>query len=206
MWVSVVFALGCNRGGGANNAPDVAPTSAPVAAPVTPSVAPAPDAAAVAPGDATTTTDATAAVTGDATAPAAPGATGDGPAEVARRYLELGGRGDLDGARALVVEPCRGGSVGDVSAVQMMGSRMTLSGVETSVASEEGDQARVRYTVRGSVHSRGGTATVLGMRVRTGALNIDGARQSGTLSMAREGGRWLVTCREATRRRRVLSE
>jgi hypothetical protein len=120
---------------------------------------------------------------------------------VARRYLELGARGDLDGARALVVEACRSGSVGDVAAVQLMGARMTLTSAETSVASQEGDTAQVRYTVRGSVHSRGGTATVLGMRVRTGSLNMDGVRQSGTLAMAREAGRWLVTCRQATRRR-----
>lgn len=121
-------------------------------------------------------------------------AVAEPPEAVARRYLELGARGDLVGAQALVVADCRQGPVGDVDAVKMMGGRMTLQRCETTVASREGDDARVRYEVAGPVHSDGGTTTLFGAQVRVGAVNIDNARQSGTLHLVQQSGRWLVTC------------
>ncbi|MFO0602251.1 MAG: hypothetical protein U0324_03705 [Polyangiales bacterium] len=125
--------------------------------------------------------------------PAAP--VDEAPEVVARRYLELGSRADLAGARALVVAECRQGPVGDVDAVKLMGGRMTLQSCETSVESRQGDDARVRYTVAGSVHSDGGTTTLFGAQVHVGGVNVENARQSGSLHLVRQGGRWLVTCR-----------
>lgn len=118
----------------------------------------------------------------------------EAPEAVARRYLELGARGDLDAVQALVVADCRRGPVGDVDAVKVMGGRMTLRSAETSVESLQGDDARVRYSVAGPVHSDGGTTTMFGAQVHVGAVHVDNAQQSGSLHMVRQGGRWLVTC------------
>ena len=118
----------------------------------------------------------------------------EAPEVVARRYLELGARGDLAGAQALVVADCRQGPVGDVDAVKMMGGRITLQGCETTVESRQGDAARVHYVVSGPLHSDGGTTTMFGAQVHIGAVNIENARQSGALQMVRRDGRWLVTC------------
>lgn len=121
-------------------------------------------------------------------------APAEAPDVVARHYLELGARNDLAGARELVVADCRQGPVGDVDAVKMMGGRMTLRRCETTVESTQGDDARVRYALSGSVHSDGGTTTIFGAQVHVGAVNINDAQQSGSLHLVRQSGRWLITC------------
>ncbi len=71
---------------------------------------------------------------------------------------------------------------------------MTLQSCETTVESRQGDNAQVRYTVAGSVHSDGGTTTLFGAQVRVNGVNIDNARQSGSLHLVQQGGSWLVSC------------
>lgn len=120
----------------------------------------------------------------------------EAPEVVARRYLELGGRNDLAGARALVVPDCQRGPLGEVDAVKMMGARMTVTRVETSVQSQSPTSAMVRYTVSGSVHAEHGTTTLFGAQVQINGVNIDHANQSGTLHMVKPQDRWLVTCHD----------
>lgn len=120
----------------------------------------------------------------------------EAPEVVARRYLELGGRNDLAGARALVVPDCQRGPLGEVDAVKMMGARMTVTRVETSVQSQSPTSAMVRYTVSGSVHAEHGTTTLFGAQVQVNGVNIDHANQSGSLHMAKVQDRWLVTCHD----------
>ena len=137
-----------------------------------------------------------AAVSASPAAPAPPAAT---PDEVAKQYLELGAKGDLSKISDLVDPTCAGTKVGEVDAVRMMGARMTLTETTTSIEIADAAQAKVKYTVKGSIDAKEAkTETdILGKKVeiRASGLTMAGVTQSGTLTLKKAGERWVVTCK-----------
>jgi len=135
-----------------------------------------------------------AAATSAAAAPAPP-TTPDGVAKV---YLELGAAGDLSKIKDLVDSKCHATKVGDVDAVKMLGARMTLTETTTSVESEAGDTAKVKYVVKGSVDAKTARAEtdIFGkkLEVKVGTMSMNGVTQSGVLTLKKLDGRWVVTC------------
>lgn len=120
------------------------------------------------------------------------------PEAVAKRYLELGAKGDLSQLKGLVDEKCAGKPVGDVDAVKIMGARMTLSEVTTTVGESAADSAQVKYTVKGDVSATDAkTETdLLGKKVeiKASSMTMKGVVQSGSLRLEKRDGKWLVTC------------
>ena len=128
-------------------------------------------------------------------AAAAPAAT---PDAVAKSYLQLGAAGDLSKIKDLVDPKCHAGKVGDVDAVKMLGARMTLTETTTAIESEAGDEAKVKYTVKGSIDAKG-TRTetdIFGkpVEIKAGSMTMSGVTQSGTLTVKKIDGRWVVSC------------
>lgn len=156
------------------------------------SAAPAPSAAATSSGSAAATGASSAA---PASTAAAGGAT---PDAVGKSYLQLGAGGDLSKIRDIVDPKCHATKVGDVDAVKMLGARMTLSDTTTAVESEEGDTAKVKYTVKGSVDAKGvRTETDIfgkSVEIKAGSMTMSGVSQSGVLTLKKIDGRWVVSC------------
>ncbi|MBI5491221.1 MAG: hypothetical protein HY905_28075 [Deltaproteobacteria bacterium] len=149
--------------------------------------------------DAATEGGATGAVPGvDGGAPA----PAESPEEVVRRYIRLGAAGgDLAGARELVDPRCWDTSVGRVEAVILLGVRMAVGKIETTVLESGETAARIEARVSGSVYATD-TATsteVLGTKVniQVGELNVGGMVQTTTLRLKKIDGVWRVSCREA---------
>jgi hypothetical protein len=135
-----------------------------------------------------------------ASAPAAPpSAPAAAPDVVAKRYLELGAAGDLSKVSDLVDPACAGTKVGEVDAVRMMGARMTLTETTTSIESQDAAQARVKYSVKGSIDAKDArTETdLLGKKVeiRASSMTMSGVTQSGTLTLKKAGERWVISCK-----------
>ena len=129
-------------------------------------------------------------------APAEAPAAAQTAAQVAEAYLRAGSTEDAAAIAAALDPECASlPSATRVDAVRVMGAPITIETLTVEVASEEGDDARVSYEVAGSAHSEGGTTQLFGATVQTGAVNIDDASQSGTLSMRRIDGHWRVGCR-----------
>ena len=99
----------------------------------------------------------------------------------------------------LVDPACAGTKVGEVDAVRLMGARMTLTETTTSIESQDAAQARVKYTVKGSIDAKDArTETdLLGKKVeiRASSMTMSGVTQSGTLTLKKAGERWVVTCK-----------
>jgi len=126
----------------------------------------------------------------------------EGPEEVVRRYIRFGAAGgDLAGARELVDPRCLDTSVGRVEAVILLGARMAVGKIETTLLESDETTARVEARVSGSVYATD-TATsteVLGTKVniQVGELNVGGMVQTTTLRLKKIDGAWRVSCREA---------
>ncbi len=129
---------------------------------------------------------------------AAPAARTETPDAVAKSYLQLGSEGDLSKIKEIVDPACHATKIGDVDAVKMLGARMTLTDVTTTVESTEGDTAVVKYSVKGSVDSKGSHAEtdIFGKKVdvKVGSMTMSGVTQSGTLKLKKMNGRWVVGC------------
>lgn len=117
------------------------------------------------------------------------------PEEVARAYLEAGGREDEPRVRELLDPQCHADvAMLRVDAVRMMGAPMTIASVTVTPSEVTATSANVAYTVDGSVHAEGGTTVIFGATVTTGRIDMDSVSQSGTLRLANEGGAWHVVC------------
>lgn len=120
------------------------------------------------------------------------------PDAAAKLYLTLGAKGDLSKLKPLVDPACEGTPVADVNAVKMLGARMTLNDVQTSVGEVQGDLTHVNYTVKGSVTSQEShTETNLGgqkIEIKASSISMEGVTQSGSLPMKKLDGAWVVTC------------
>ena len=115
------------------------------------------------------------------------------------RYLRLGAAGNLVGARALIDSGCENTAVGRVEAVMVLGARMRLRSVVTSVvrnvASQSAQRVRVRYSITGSASGQNTQTTILGANVRIGGLHVGSVTQSGTLDLVSSPRGWVVVCR-----------
>ena len=116
----------------------------------------------------------------------------------AMRANEAPTAGDLSKIKDLVHSKCHAGKVGDVDAVKMLGARMTLTETTTAIESEAGDEAKVKYTVKGSIDAKG-TRTetdIFGkpVEIKAGSMTMSGVTQSGTLTVKKIDGRWVVSC------------
>ena len=171
-----------------------------------------------APGDeGTTATTSEAAAPGAAAAPVDPsgedapgtaegagsaGAPAEGPEDVVERYIHLGAAGgDLAAARELVDPHCLNAGVGRVEAVFLLGARMTVADVETTVLEVDETTAKIEARVSGSIYATDTATTteILGteVNVQVGELNVGGMTQTTTLRLKRIDGGWRITCREA---------
>jgi hypothetical protein len=120
------------------------------------------------------------------------------PEVAAKRYLVLGAKGDLSKLRELLDPACENSPVADVNAVKMLGARMTLDEVQTSVGEVQGDITHVNYTVKGSITAQEShTETNLGgqkIEIKASSISMEGVTQSGSLPMKKLDGAWVVTC------------
>lgn len=132
--------------------------------------------------------------------PTAPAARTDAkpPEAVVKSYLQLGSEGDLSKIKELVDPACHATKVGDVDAVKLMGARMTLTEVIATVEPGEGDTAIAKYTVKGSIDSKGSrTETdIFGKKVdiQVGSMTMTGVSQSGQLKLKKIDGKWVIGC------------
>lgn len=127
--------------------------------------------------------------------PPQPAPTIASPDVVARAYLEAGAREDEPAVRALLDPACaQDPAFLHVDAVRMMGAPITLTNVTVTPRDVTATSASVAYVVDGSVHSTGGTTTIFGATVHTGAVDMEGVHQSGTLLLGMRDGAWRVTC------------
>jgi hypothetical protein len=120
------------------------------------------------------------------------------PDAAAKRYLTLGAKGDLSKLKPLIDPACEGSPVADVNAVKMLGARMTLDDVQTSIGEVQGELTHVNYTVKGSVTAQEShTETNLGgqkIEIKASSISMEGVTQSGSLPMKKLDGAWVVTC------------
>ncbi len=120
------------------------------------------------------------------------------PEAVVKSYLQLGSEGDLSKIKELVDPACHATKVGDVDAVKLMGARMTLTEVTATVEPGEGDTAVAKYTVKGSIDSKGSrTETdIFGKKVdiQVGSMTMTGVSQSGQLKLKKIDGKWVIGC------------
>lgn len=117
------------------------------------------------------------------------------PDAVVRRYLERGAAGDTAAVRALVMDRCEDTAVGRVDGVRVMGVPMTIRSIRLEVLSNNGSEARVRYTVSGSAQGNNATTRILGATVRVGRVRMANVTQSNVLRLVLREGRWRVACR-----------
>ncbi|MBI5500089.1 MAG: hypothetical protein HY907_07580 [Deltaproteobacteria bacterium] len=159
-------------------------------------------------GAATAAGDGAATAEDAATASPVPGAEGGaeapaaGPEDVVRRYILLGAAGgDLRQARELVDPRCLDAGVGRVEAVILLGARMAVGSVETTLLASDEATAKVEARISGSVYAAdpAGSVEVLGTNVdiRVGELSASGMVRTATLRLKKIDGSWRVTCREA---------
>lgn len=131
------------------------------------------------------------------TAPPAP-TEAKPPEAVVKSYLQLGSEGDLSKIKDLVDPACHATKVGEVDAVKLMGARMTLTEVTATVEPGEGDTAIAKYTVKGSIDSKGSrTETdIFGKKVdiKVGSMTMTGVSQSGQLKLKKIDGKWVIGC------------
>ena len=129
------------------------------------------------------------------------GASTDGPQDVVQRYVRLGAAGgDLAAARELVDPQCLDAGVGRVEAVILLGARMTVGDVETTVLEVDEATAKIEARVSGSIYAADTATTteILGteVNVQVGELNVGGMTQTTTLRLRRIDGAWRITCRK----------
>lgn len=126
-------------------------------------------------------------------APSAPAAAT--PVQVAEAYLRAGSAQSDGDIRANLDPACHENeAMTRVDSVRVMGVPITIAELSVDEQGREGDRVTVRYTVSGRAQGSGGTMEIFGARVQTGEVNIENANQSGTLTVASIGGRYLVTC------------
>lgn len=117
------------------------------------------------------------------------------PDAVVRRYLERGAAGDTAAVRALVMDRCEDTAVGRVEGVRVMGVPMTIRSIRLDVLSNNGAEARVRFTVAGSAQGTNATTRILGATVRVGRVRMANVTQSNVLRLLLRDGRWRIACR-----------
>ena len=117
------------------------------------------------------------------------------PDAIVRRYLERGAAGDAAAVRALLMDRCEDTAVGRVEGVRVMGVPMTIRAIRLDVLSNNGAEARVRYTVSGSAQGNNATTRILGATVRIGRVRMANVTQSNVLRLLLRDGRWRIACR-----------
>ena len=121
------------------------------------------------------------------------GGAPDTPAAVAEAYLRA--NDDPSAATALLAPRCQADErMVRVDAARVMGAAIEIDLIDVSVATESETAASVHYSVGGPAHSEGGTTTILGATVQTGAVDMDNATKAGVLTLIKVEGDWRISC------------
>ena len=117
------------------------------------------------------------------------------PAQIAEAYLRAGSAQNEAEIRANLDPACHSDqAMTRVDSVRMMGAPITIETLTVTPVETGEERATVRYEVAGPAHGSGGTQEIFGVTVTTGEVDIAHAEQSGTLTLTKHDGRWVVAC------------